>query len=391
MAENFKILLKSIALAGILATSTLAVSGCADDPSPVGSFLLPGSDLVSVDDTTIVVRQTSGEKAVPFSFTTLRSTIALGKSEGFEAWAFLHFFGLPDSLNNATLQSAEVRLQKVYYVGDSLGTLSLSVHKALSEWNRDSFVFDSLSTPGIFDPSGSSPSIVEDNESIHFSVDTTIVREWIKAVSDTSRRNFGIALEPKAGSTVIRGFRSGSTDSVNERPVLTIRYIMSGSARVDTLVVTSVLDKFVAGMSDTTFLRDSTLVPARGGAAYRGVISVDVSPVPAHAAIHNATLDLTFDGASSRLAQGQQRSLLALYGGVLNPIQTGDPLSSDSTVYRFNVTEFVQAMVRGVGDSKIRLAVHDEENSVSLFMMHGSAAADPAKRPKITILYSRTR
>ena len=392
MAKNITNLLTWIILPLILGVAAPVLSGCADDPSPVGSFLLPRGDLVSVDSVIIIAGKSSGEKAAPFSFTALRSTFALGKSEGFEAWAFLRFLGFPDSLSNATLQSAEIRLQTLYHVGDSLGSVSLSVHRALGEWNRDSFVFDSL-TPGIYDLSGSNLNLGSfgDNESVLFPLDTAFVREWVRSVSDTSFKNFGVILEP-TNSTVIKGFHSGTSDSVAQRPTLTIRYIMSGSAQVDTLVLSSVLDKFVAGMSDATFLSDSTLVPARGGAAYRGVIGFDVSPVPAHAAVHRAFLDLTLDNISSRRASNRPDSLLALYGGVLNPIQIGAPISqTGGPVYRFNVTEFVQAMVRGIGDSNIRLSVFDEENTVGLFMIHGSAAADPAVRPKLTVLYSPTR
>ena len=385
--------LRSVFSASVVTTFMFMLAGCADDPSSVGSFLLPRSDLVGVDSVIIISGETYGEKAVPFSFTAIRSTLAVGKSESFEAWTFLRFSGFPDSLNNAAIQTAEVGLRTTYHLGDSLGTVSFSVHKTIFDWNRETFVFDSLTNPGIFDPSGSNQNLgsLGDGESVLFPLDTAIVREWIRSVSDTTYKNFGVVLQP-TNSTVIKGFRSGRADSAAERPVLTIRYIMNGSAQVDTLVLTTVLDKFVAGMADTTFLRDSTLVPARGGTAYRGVIGIDVSAIPVHAAVHRAFLDLTFDNVSSRRASNQHDSLLALYGGVRNPIQIGAPISgTGNQVYRFNVTEFIQAMVRGIGDSRIRFSVYDEENTVGLFMMHGAAAIDPALRPKITVLYSPTR
>ena len=58
--------------------------------------------------------------------------------------------------------------------------------------------------------------------------------------------------------------------------------------------------------------------------------------------------------------------------------------------FRFNVTEFVSAMVRGA-DPQISLGVYEEENTVDLFRIFGSAATNPDKRPRLTVLYSRTR
>src|SRR3972149_454134 len=202
MAKNITNLLTWIILPLILGVAAPVLSGCADDPSPVGSFLLPRGDLVSVDSVIIIAGKSSGEKAVPFSFTALRSTFALGKSEGFEAWAFLRFFGFPDSLNNATIQSAEISLQTLYSLGDTSSSVSLTIHRARSDWNRDSFVFDSLNT-GIYDP-GSNVDLGTLGSSVRASLplDTTIVREWIRSVSDTSYKNFGIVLEPAPSSNV---------------------------------------------------------------------------------------------------------------------------------------------------------------------------------------------
>lgn len=384
MTEKKKISLKSI-LTGIIAATMVISSGCADDPSPVGSSLLPRGDLVAVDSLLIHASKSWSEKTLPFPFAT-RTIVALGDSGGFEAWTFLRFEGFPDSLNNATFVSADVRLREAYHVGDSLAGLSFSVHKAVGEWNRATYVFDSLATPGIYESDGPSRTLSPSGE---FAVDTAIVREWIRSVSDTAYRNFGIVLEPEPGS-VIRGFHSGVLDSAELRPTLTIRFLMSGSALEDTLIFNTVTDKFVAGSPDTTFTGDSTLITIRGGAAYRGALSLDVDTVPPHAAIHRAFLDLTFDASSSHLASNQQRSLLALYGGVSKSVQASELLATEPAVYRFNVTEFLQAMVRG-GDTTMWFSTEEEANSVGLFKMHGAAAPNTALRPRVTVLYTPTR
>ena len=85
MAPRQMTSLRSVFSASVVAAFMFMLAGCADDPSSVGSFLLPRSDLVGVDSVIIISGETYGEKAVPFSFTAIRSTLAVGKSESFEA------------------------------------------------------------------------------------------------------------------------------------------------------------------------------------------------------------------------------------------------------------------------------------------------------------------
>ncbi len=392
MRSNLLEMAKFLWAGALVLASTSSFVGCADDPSPVGSFLLPQGDRISVDSAIVLATESSAEKAIPFSFANSRQVIAIGKSGAFASWGFLRFSGIPDSLSTATVQSAEIRLQALYHLGDSLGQLSFTIHKALQDWNRTSFIYDSLATPGIYDPSGSAVNLGSfgDAAVVQFPIDTALVREWALATLDTNYRNHGVVLEP-TNTTVIKGFRSFEADSTADRPVLTIRYMMSGSAQVETLIVSNDADKFVAGASDTTFLRDSSLVAVRGGAAYRGVLGFNLSSIPKQSAIHRALLDVTVDAATSTLTSNEHDSLFALYGGVPNPVQPSTVvLESGRKVYRFSVTEFVQAMVRGA-DPRIRLSSFDEENSVGQFMINGSASADPALRPKLTVLFSPTR
>lgn len=385
---------KLLVPAGFFLTAAMFwIAGCADDPSPVGLSILPSGDRVIVDSLSITATESFSEKAIPVSFTVAPQTIALGKVNGFESWGFIQFSGFPDFLSTATIQSAELRLHSSYHLGDSLGQLSLAIHKGLSDWNRLTFVYDSLSVPGIFDPSAVNVNLGSfgDTAAVTVPIDTSLVREWIMAVSDANFVNYGVILEP-TNSTVIKGFRSVGWDSTSERPMLTVRYMMSGSVQVDTLVLTSSVDKFVAGAADTTFLQDSVLVTARGGAAYRGVVGFSLSSLPAHAAIHQAALDITVDAASSEFTSNEHDSLFALFAGVRNPVQYSTLVSiPGKKVYRFPVTEFVQAMVQGVGEPRIRISVLDEENMVGAFAINGSAAVDPSLRPKLTILFSRTR
>jgi len=371
----------------LAAAATL--SGCMDDPSSVGAGLIPASDLLQID--TVVVASTSShsEKAAPLSFMNLPTTFAVGKSENFEAWSLIQFTGFSDTLNRIAIQGADLHLRAVYHLGDSLGQFSLAMHTMLTDWNRISFVYDSLLAPGTFDASSTPFNLgsIGDTDEVVLPLDTALVMTWFRAAADTTYRNFGIVLEP-TNSTVIKGFASYGADY---SPYLEVRYADATSGLTDTLHLGTSIFKTAAGMADTSAFTDSTLLFARGSAAYRGVVNFNASVIPSHALIHRAYLEVHTDPAASRFGSNHHDSLYALFANTLNPVQISESVAdSGQNYFRFNVTEFVSAIVRGA-DPQISLGVYEEENTVELFRIFGSAATNPDKRPRLTVLYSRTR
>lgn len=378
---------------GSIVCMTLLISGCMDDPSPVGSQLIPDGDLLQIDTVAIVANISYSEKAEPISFANTPATFGIGKSESFEAWGLLGVVGIPDTLAGLNMQSAELSLRGMYHLGNP-GPLSLNLHKASVDWNRPSFVYDSLMAPGTFEASSTpfDATINVDTATVVIPLDTALVRSWFQSVTDTTVKNYGLVIEPRDPTGMIMGFANTSSGDASFWPVVRVLYKDATTGSTDTLVLTGVITRFVAGMADTTGLKDSTLLTTRAGAAYRSVVGFDIATIPAHALVHRAYLDVHTDSVSSRFASVHHDSLHALFLNTLNPIQISQPFAdSGQNFYRFNVTEFVQAMVHGSGSPQIILAAYDEEGTVELFRIFGSAAADQSKRPRLTVLYSATR
>ena len=391
MIERFRA--KALILGYAFSLVTLA-SGCMDDPSSVGLKLVPSGDLLQIDTLIANASSSYSQKAAPLSFAGFPTTFAVGRSENFESWGLLSLTSLSDTLSKLVIQGADLHLRAAYHLGDSLASFSVNIHKALVSWNRASFVYDSLMAPGVFELSSTAvpPSTFGDTDEVVLPLDTALVRGWFRAVTDTTLHNYGIVLEP-TNSMVIKGFVSNvAGNDAAHLPFVSVRYTDSVTGLTDTLILNGVVDKFVAGMADTTALKDSSLLVVRGGSAYRGVVGFDVSSIPPHALIHRALFEIYADAATSRFASNHHDSLYALFPFTLNPVQISERIAdSGQTYFRFNVTEFVQSMARGSGVPQISVAAYEEENGVDLFRIFGSAAANTSKRPHLTILYSRTR
>ncbi|MBI2620092.1 MAG: hypothetical protein HYW57_08435 [Ignavibacteriales bacterium] len=373
-----------------------------DEPSPVGAGLFPSSDLVKLDSIIVISHESFSRKAVPRSFFVgSPTTFAVGRSGTLESWGLVQFPAFDNSLNQASALRAELRLRTAYHLGDSLG-LSLIVRKPTMSWNRTTFTYDSLKLPGFYVPTNS-PEFDKDGDEIHIELDTALVNEWFR--TGTASTPFGILLEP-TNFTALKGFHNSLADSSDDRPELTVVYTPSASQTADTIRSTGFVEKFVLGATDTSFLSSTTLMYARAGAAFRGVAGFDIRGVPDRASIHRAILEVTLDPSSSEFTSQVLDSLVAHYilsdgsfqefsfsaaGWVLNPVQPSTALTeSGRRIYRFTVTEFVQAWVRGYGERRIGVAAMGETTSIDGFAVFGAAAADSSLRPKLSILYSPT-
>lgn len=379
-------------------------AGCADDPTSVGSRLLPTSDFLKADSTIIVAAASSSVRSRPIEFVD-RTRLAIGKNGLTESWGLL-LFGFVDSLKDVSVQEAVVKLRTSYHFGDSLGQFSVVVRKALRSWTSFDFTYDSLRAAGAYEPTaipGQTFGSIGDTSDISLTIDTAVVGSWLRNINEAENKNFGIVVEP-TNSSVIKGFVSNSPANIaDQMPTLEIRYTRSGSPSIDTARIVAAADRFIASSSDTSFTTDSTASSIRNGLAYRGKFDFNVGSLPTHAGILKATLEVTANGASSALNAYTTDSLLAIFMTEFGfPEDTPDlrfPPSALSEVltnggqkvYRFHVTQFVQTWVRAYPVRSIALAGLTEANSLDVFAIHGTASATAAFRPRLVIIYSAPR
>ena len=144
----------------------------------------------------------------------------------------------------------------------------------------------------------------------------------------------------------------------------------------DTLIVNTGSNRFVATGPAPNWPSDSTHIYVQNGFAYRGAVDFDVSSLPLHAAIHKATLQLTFDPNRSKSNYFTTDSLRAYFVG--DDGTTLTYLESISEVSQVGTAKLYQIPV---------IAGFDEWSALDLFSLYG-AASDKSLKPKMTIYYS---
>jgi hypothetical protein len=377
-------------LSSILVLLTMTLIRCSEDPNPVGAGLLPASDFLRLDTVSVAATVSYSQASIPLGTS---SRLLIGNTPEIESWAVLRFGPIPDSILFLPMVSAEVNLRAVYHFGDSLAPFSVDVHQVLQNWGTDSLTIDSIKAPGFYNASSltqASFSSVGDTATISVPVDTTIVRSWGTA-SDTALTNFGLLLRP-TNANVIKGFAPFTASDQTLLPRLLMRF-QDGAGNIDTAIVKTGTYRYVARLGNTSWASDSLRIHVRNGIAFRGFVAFDVTSIPLHAAIHKATLQLTLDPTQSEFNSFTVDSTLSIFiasdGTVVNSInEIGEPQQlGDRRIYESPVGQIVQRWVRGASLQKIALAGYGESNAVDLFVFYG-AAASPALKPKLTIIYS---
>ncbi|MEX2117455.1 MAG: hypothetical protein WEB37_11255 [Bacteroidota bacterium] len=370
-----------------VALSSLLLQACVNEPGTVGSGIIPASDLTQADTLVLPATRSYGLNSVSDTL-TVPLVIALGKTANLEAWGLVVFDGFASAFDSIAVQSAELRLRTIYHLGDSLGQVSLAVRKALASWQRSTFTYNDLRQPGFYEEPARSTHMlgtIGDTADIVIPLDTALVSAWFRA--DTTNPNFGIVLEP-TNTTVIKGFAT---------PQLHVIYLHPDSSDADTATFSAPIGDygFVAGAPDTAFLQDSTLIQLRGGAAYRGITEFDITGLPRFSAIHRALLEVFADAPGTDFSSSVSDSIIAMFSDNLGLVARFEAFSVVSDVagqkiYTLNITSFVQFWVQGVGVPHVGLRVFRERNGIDGFSLHGSAATNPALRPRLRIIYSST-
>jgi len=381
---------KVITVLAIIGLFLVLVPGCMEEPNPVGARLLPPSDLLKLDTTTVVATKSATERVVPNTSTPL--SILVGKTSDYESWALLRFTPIPDTLLFVNVIDAKLDLRVNYHFGDSLAPFSLDVHKVLTSWGGDSLTIDSLNVAGLYEPTPNTSfagSAIGDTATISIPLDTAMVRQWLDSPLDTVATNWGVLLKP-TNSSVIKGFATSISSNASFRPQLVARYQRAGSTRIDTVRVSGSSEAFAAFAENTSWLGDSTRMYIHNGIASRGMVDFDISSLPAKSTIHKAVLEVTLDAALSRFNSHTRDSLFAFFVGSDGVFTSLAAVSEPATtngqkVYRIAVTQFVQLWSRSDEPQRIALAGFAEDRALDSFVLYG---ATTLFRPKLIITYS---
>jgi hypothetical protein len=217
-------------------TALLVIVGCNDDPTSLGSNLIPDQDLINskkVNSYDLNFEQKSKSYDTDSLSLTNATKVFLGKSGNVEStmlMKFLMFF--PDSIQDAILAdslnliSSSVIMQPLYVYGDKENNFDFTVHEINSEWNSLDFGKIELDLLDIDLANNIKTEYKNSGDSlITFDIDKELVKNWmVLAANSQQEDNLGVYFNFKEGSNKILGFPAISSlyDSVLARLELVV-------------------------------------------------------------------------------------------------------------------------------------------------------------------------
>lgn len=362
-------------------------TGCSEDPSSVGSAFFPPN--VKLDSLVVYADSTTTYRApIPGN----SSVLMLGRYQNYEARMLLQFgtIFLPSGVTSSNIVSASIKLIPSYWFKDSTGLLEFTVHPITRSWSSTTFTFDS--TNSAFDPIAVgliSKMMTTSHDTLVDSISTTLVRTWV----DSSQLNYGILLKPTLSCNVcnvVYGFSSILTLLEDTRPLLTVRYRVPDSTTVDSVVVATQQDMFVAYAPEVSPSSQTFIVQA--GVADRGLLHFDVSNIPRSASITRADLQIVRIPLQSIRNQLSYDSVFVQYIVENSSSPKGStsllaqPVAEGDSVFKADITRFVQPWVTGAPNYGIAVRAYGEFIALDRFAFYGKA--DTLNRPTLRITYS---
>ena len=385
--------LRTVCSLALLAAVLLA--GCSEEPSRSNALVadLP-LDEFTVKDTTVSA-DTSGTFR---TYQAMNGSInMLGSYGRYTACLAIQFtpsaFPTRDTI---VVHQATLMLSSATWTGDSLGTLSFTAHRVERGWSASRLTWDSIQT-GFFESAERGRYVGAggpDSQMISLDLDTAMVREWFRSSGTTK---YGIILVPAAPGGLIRGFFTFGEDSSAIRPTLrVIAGNVSGTSR-DTSTFVLGTDTFVANIDELA--ADPGLIYLQAGVVYRGNLRFDTGFLPRGAIVNQAELLLERDAASSHLTRFTADTVVSAHmllsndpAGIFESdfySSAGRRLAGTSTTFRFDVRHAVQTWARGGNYGfLLRVATASEFNSLDLYCFGSVSAPDPARRPRLRVVYS---
>ncbi len=395
----------------ILLCTFLLLAGCAEKPGSVGSDIDP-NDRIAVRSTSFTsVSDTSYRVAfVPgFSESNL-----IGKNSFLdEAIAMFQFIpSVSDSVHFKEFDSiitAELRLTPNYRYRLAPGTVGIEVRQIMQRWAQNTFTADSV-TPSTF-----GRIIRTDTTSftiastVRIPIDSATIGMWHRYHSkkDTLTPFYGFSVHTAGGAVngiagvVPFGF------STSFSPALFISYMNNGVA--DTVTFTSGEDTYTTKPATGTPI---TAITLQGAFGIRSRITFDIESLKETAVINGdsvkvppivnfARLTLTLDTAASLFGGYSPDSVTAMISlsasvidsSSLTLLSYGSRIADTTTaypVYSFPVTTLVQRWINGINPNYgLNLRWSAEVGTAEKAVFFTRNDPDPAKRPKLSVIYSK--
>lgn len=409
--KNFnRFILKTVVLGFVIASVGLGLFGCTENDGKIGSGINnPGIEGVVVDtaiypaviDTFYGVQVNSGQSLNLF----------LGEYEGFKSKILLKFTSFSSMPDSFIINSAYIALRTGTIFGDSTAIYpdyQAHVHQLTdvvpsNNWFETNVTWDSVlawDDESLYDFTISQSP---DTDSVSFSIDTSIVYQWINA--DTSNPNMGLIFDYSGDVRFARQFMSSENADSSLKPQLTLYYVpfdtteegIWEAGEVDTFVSYAANDVFIA--QDTVQLADNRLYLGRS-IAYRSFLHLnlqDIFPVfgvsvnRAQLVVFADTLHPHYVGDLSTVTVKE----------LANTIWMENPSEAEYTTYfgafatlsGDSLTLTISSLVRDwivnpQENNGFALRFSIESGSMTRLPLFPANYSDPAKRPYLKIIYS---
>lgn len=383
-----------IAFLFLLLISPLYFTSCEKEPSDLGIIYLPpddttGTNVLNSQADTMLITSSNFKFAVN---TSVSDHIIIGMNNGYESRGFIKFTSVTSDYDSANIISARLIMRyDNYYFRDSTGTLSFDVYRLTRDLNFGSVTRDSISSSDIGTTSmGSFSGNPQDTAFIGVTLDNQLVKDWLEYAANSSypTPNYGIALVPGGGSNTMKGFYSSRIE--NNRPYVEI--ILSKNNVVDTISTTLSTSFFTTDASSSVIPQDRFLV--QSGVAFRNILGFDLRKLPANVIINDVKLELTLDRTNSYLTSGTNSKLG--FSIVTDSVNRKDTLQSipanqsvSGDVYTVKITPVVQYWNSGLL-TNLGTAIFSgsERLNTDVFIFYSPSFPDPAKVPKLRIIYT---
>jgi len=230
------------------------------------------------------------------------------------------------------------------------------------------------------------------------SLDTAMVRQWFRRLATDAVPNYGVALVPQPGSTIVRGLASMSIDSASYIPTLRVIAVNVGGTIRDTSTFSNAIDAFSGNLDN--LVQDPALLYLHAGVAYRAQVRFPMTGIPRGAIINAARIELSFSDAGSslgRFVKDRVVSAQLLTGGstITSTAESeasgayGRPTTEAPGVYSFNARHLAQSWLRGPNyGALLRNVTASETRSIDRYLFYSERTSDPALRPRLHVTYS---
>ncbi len=381
-------------------------NACEEDPTSIGSNLLPGDDLVQfveLDSFNDDLAQTSAQYSKQI-YLGQSERLLLGISDGIKASSLMRFYfpitaslgSLIDS-NKVNIVSAKIFLEPNYTFGDTNAAFSFEVFKINSSWTVDSFTVEKLHQLD-YDHYDLVNNLSYSDSLINFNVDPQLIYEWMVALLDTNIADpNGFLFAPKNDCAKILGFKSYSTYNTQIQPYMVIEYDVPSEEYTDTLTATLLSDAHVIEGEMQQYSEE--IIPLQSGFGSRAALHFDLSNIPQNSVINDAFLELHYNPDESVIGTVDPKSILV---SMLKDYETYEEddslgffvLSRNENVFSGHITNFVQKWINannfgGFANEGLSLRMTDELESLNKYIFYGSSVSDKALRPRLKIIFSK--